>query len=70
MMLIVNLLEKLIDKMFYEKVEIQNKVNVFYAMNVINEEQFADLILKIEEKYAVVEIPAEETEVATEEVTE
>ncbi len=54
-MLIVKLLEKLIDKTFYTKEEVQNKINVFYAMNVINEEEFADLTLKVEENYVVVE---------------
>ena len=54
-MLILNLLERLIDKKFYTKEEIQNKINVFYAMNIINEDQFADLTLKVEEKYIVVE---------------
>lgn len=58
-MLIVNLLERLIDKKFYTKEEVQNKINVFYAMNVINEEQFAELTLKVEEKYVVVEEVAE-----------
>lgn len=50
-MLIVELLNKLIEKKFYAKEKIQNKINVFYAMNVIDEEQFAELTLKIATEY-------------------
>ncbi len=50
-MLIVELLNKLIEKKFYTKEKIQNKINVFYAMNVIDEEQFAELTLKIATEY-------------------
>ena len=50
-MLIVELLNKLIEKKFYSKEKIQNKINVFYAMNIIDEEQFAELTLKVETEY-------------------
>ena len=61
-MLIIKLIEKLIEKKFYEKNEIQNKINVFYAMNVINEEEFANLTLKVEETYRVIEENIEEVQ--------
>lgn len=60
--MIVKLLEKLIEKKFYEKKEdIINKCNVFFAMNVISEEDYSNLILKIEEIYNVSELEEEET---------
>lgn len=63
---IATLLERLISKKFYaDKETIQNKLNVFYAMSKITDEEFSDLTLKVEEVYAVVE----DTEV-TEEVAE
>lgn len=65
--MLVNLLNNLIEKKFYEnKEEIQNKLDVFYAMNKINDEEYTSLTLKVEEKYKVEEI-VEETE--TEEKT-
>lgn len=58
-MKITDLLNKLIEKKFYEnKEDIINKCNVFFAMNVITEEEYSNLILKIEEVYFV---PVEET---------
>jgi hypothetical protein len=63
---IATLLERLISKKFYaDKETIQNKLNVFYAMSKITDEEFSDLTLKVEEVYAVVE----DTEV-TEKVAE
>lgn len=63
---IVTLLEKLIVKKYYaNKEDIENKLNVFYAMNKITDEEYSNLTLKVEEVYAVVE----DTEV-TEEVLE
>lgn len=54
--MLVKLLENLIVKKFYEdKEEIQNKLNVFYAMNKISDEEFSDLTLKVEEVYFVAE---------------
>lgn len=63
---IATLLEKLIVKKYYaNKENIENKLNVFYAMNKITDEEYSNLTLKVEEVYAVVE----DTEV-TEEVAE
>ena len=62
-MLIGTLLENLINKKFYEtKEEIQNKLNVFFAMNVISEEEYSNLTLKVEEVYRIEEV-TEESEV-------
>lgn len=63
---IATLLEKLITKKYYaNKEDIENKLNVFYAMSKITDEEYSNLTLKVEEVYAVVE----DTE-ATEEVAE
>ncbi len=52
--MIVALLNKLIEKKFYEnKQEIIDKCSVFFAMNVISEEDYSNMILKIEEVYYV-----------------
>ena len=62
--MLVELLEKLIEKKYYEnKEEIQNKLNVFYAMSKITDEEYSNLTLKTEEVYKVVEevIEVEET---------
>lgn len=64
--MLINLLNNLIEKKFYEnKEEIQNKLNIFFAMNVISEEEYSNLILKVEEVYVEV---VEETDM--EEITE
>ena len=64
--MLINLLNNLIEKKFYKnKEEIQNKLNVFFAMNVISEEEYSNLILKVEEVYVEV---VEETDM--EEITE
>jgi hypothetical protein len=63
---IATLLEKLIVKKYYaNKEDIGNKLNVFYAMSKISDEEYSNLTLKVEEVYAVVE----DTEV-TEEAAE
>lgn len=63
---IATLLEKLITKKYYaNKEDIENKLNVFYAMSKITDEEYSNLTLKVEEVYEVVE----DTEV-TEEVAE
>lgn len=63
---IATLLEKLITKKYYaNKEDIENKLNVFYAMSKITDEEYSNLTLKVEEVYAVVE----DTE-ATEEAAE
>ena len=68
--MITTLLNKLIDKKYYEdKQDIVDKCSVFFAMNVINETDYANMMLKIEEVYFVeeetdeaVEEPVDETE--------
>ncbi len=78
-MKISELLEKLITKKFYaNKEDIENKLNVFYAMNKISDEDYSNLVLKLEEVYApenneITEITEEQSEVeitSTPEVTE
>lgn len=55
-MKISELLDNLITKKFYEnKEEIQNKLDVFYAMSKITDEEYTTLTLKVEEMYNVVE---------------
>lgn len=57
--MIVELLKKLIAKKYYkEKADIENKLNVFYAMSKISDEEYSDLILLVEDTY----IEVEETE--------
>lgn len=64
-MKIVNLLKKLIEKKFYTKEAIIDKLNVFFAMSQISEEDYAELMLLIEATYIeVVEDTEEATEVA------
>lgn len=51
---IATLLERLINKKFYEnKADIENKLNIFYAMSKISDEEYSNLTLKVEEVYAV-----------------
>lgn len=65
-MSIATLLENLINKKFYDtKEEIQDKLNVFFAMNVITAEEYSALTLKVEEVYVepvTLEEPVETTE--------
>lgn len=64
--MLVQLLEKLINKKYYENREdIENKLNVFYAMSKISDEEYSTLMLKVDEVYIVVET-AEENIEATE----
>lgn len=57
--MIVELLKKLIVKKYYkEKADIENKLNVFYAMSKISDEEYSNLILLVEDTY----IEVEETE--------
>lgn len=52
--MLIQLLEKLINKKYYEnKSDIENKLNVFYAMNRITDEEYSDLTLKVDEVYTV-----------------
>ena len=63
--MIVELLKKLISKKYYkEKSDIENKLNVFYAMNKISDEEYSELTLLVEDTYVEV---VEETETAEEE---
>lgn len=64
-MRIYDLLQNLISKKFYTEEAIQNKLNVFYAMNVLNDEEYSSLMLEVQEVYVVIEEVQEET--ATEE---
>lgn len=68
-MRISDLLLKLIEKKYYaEKEQIENKLNIFYAMNKISDEEYSSLVLKVEEVYAEpVEATKEETKENTEE---
>jgi len=57
--MIVELLKKLIVKKYYkEKTDIENKLNVFYAMSKISDEEYSELTLLVEDTY----IEVEETE--------
>lgn len=67
--MIVELLKKLIAKKYYkEKTDIENKLNVFYAMSKITDEEFAELTLLVEYTYVDLEDSTEEnTETTTKE---
>ena len=70
-MKIADLLLKLIEKKYYEKKElIENKLNIFYAMNKISVEEYSDLTLKVEELYAEEIIEDTEENTKDEEVIE
>lgn len=69
-MRISDLLLKLIEKKYYEKKEeIENKLNIFYAMNKISDEEYSSLVLKAEEVYAEATENTEETDNIVEETT-
>ena len=54
--MIVELLKKLITKKYYkEKADIENKLNVFYAMSKISDEEYSKLTLLVEDTYVEVE---------------
>ena len=54
---IATLLENLITKKFYEnKKDIQRKLDVFYAMSKISDEEYTNLTLKVEDVYKVEEV--------------
>lgn len=66
--MIVELLKKLIAKKYYkEKADIENKLNVFYAMSKITDEEFAELTLLVEDTYIEVDNTTEENIEATKE---
>lgn len=64
--MIVELLKKLIVKKYYkEKTDIENKLNVFYAMSKISDEEYSELTLLVEDTYTeTVENIEKATEVA------
>lgn len=69
-MRISDLLLKLIEKKYYaEKEQIENKLNIFYAMNKISDEEYSSLVLKVEEVYVEATENIEETDNITEETT-
>lgn len=61
--MIVELLKKLISKKYYkEKADIENKLNVFYAMSKISDEEYSELTLQVEDTYVEVVEEVEEVE--------
>lgn len=54
-MKVFDLLLKLVEKKYYEKEVIINKINFFFAMSQISEEEYSTLMLKIEETYIEVQ---------------
>ena len=69
-MRISDLLFNLIEKKYYEKKEeIENKLNIFYAMNKISDEEYSSVVLKAEEVYAEATENTEETDNIIEETT-
>lgn len=66
--MITELLKRLITKKYYkEKADIENKLNVFYAMSKITDEEFAELTLLVEDTYVDLEDSTEENIEATKE---
>lgn len=66
--MITELLKRLITKKYYkEKTDIDNKLNVFYAMSKISDEEFAELTLLVEDTYVDLEDSTEEVVKNTEE---
>lgn len=69
-MRISDLLLKLIEKKYYaEKEQIENKLNIFYAMNKISDEEYSSLVLKVEEVYVEAIENTEETDNIIEKTT-
>ena len=61
--MIVELLKKLITKKYYkEKIEIENKLNVFYAMSKISDEEYSELTLLVEDTYVEIIETATDTD--------
>ncbi|EHN14505.1 hypothetical protein [Clostridium sporogenes] len=46
-MILYDLLKNLINNNYYEKEDINNKLNVFYTFNQINLEQYSELMAKV-----------------------
>ncbi len=54
--MLLKLLENLIEKKYYvEKETIENKLNVFYAMSKIADDEYSNLMLKVQEMYTIEE---------------
>ena len=59
--MITELLKRLNTKKYYKKkTDIENKLNVFYAMSKISDEEFAELTLLVEDTYVDLEDSTEE----------
>lgn len=57
---VAELLKNLITKKYYEEKEIiVNKLNFFFALNQITEENYSELMLQIEDTYRVIEVTEE-----------
>lgn len=66
--MITELLKRLITKKYYKnKEDIENKLNVFYAMSKISDEEYSELTLLVEDTYAEVTEEVEENVEKTEE---
>lgn len=60
--MITELLKRLITKKYYKnKEDIENKLNVFYAMSKITDEEYSELTLLVEDTYTEVTEEAETT---------
>lgn len=61
-------LKNLILKKYYkEKEDIENKLNIFFAMNKIDEEEYIELTMLVEDTYIEVDSTTEEVIENTEE---
>lgn len=58
--MIYTLLKRMITKGNYEKEDMQNKLDIFFAVNRITEEQYLELTELINSKEAEVEKPSQE----------
>lgn len=57
---VAELLKNLITKKYYEEKEIiVNKLNFFFALNQITEQDYSELMLQIEDTYRVIEVTEE-----------
>lgn len=66
--MITELLKRLITKKYYKnKEDIENKLNVFYAMSKITDEEYSELTLLVEDTYTDLEDSTEEVVENTEE---
>lgn len=66
--MITELLKRLITKKYYKnKEDIENKLNVFYAMSKITDEEYSELTLLVVDTYIEVEETEENIEATKEE---